>query len=381
MYFILMFASFAWPHCIGQTRIKEVLEAAIANDSLGHAYLFSGDEGCGKFAAALDVALGLLCESPKVRPCLVCSSCRKVLDYAHPDFHIIMPVVLTKEHKSDGDLTAMGWEEVARCAKKRIGEPYSMPNHEKAPEKEPSIPVDWIREVNHTIRGGAHGVGMNVAILDGVDLLNREAANSMLKLLEEPPSGTVLLLLTDRMSEVLPTIVSRCQILRFAWFSPEEIRNELVRRFGVGGAAEADWSVFDTGSLGKSLQLFKNPPAEVCRDAAVFLDLCDEGNWPAIAQRIDEMVEWKDLDRYEFFFGAVIRLVRDAFLHELPRIENVFLTDRSWRPQTAFSHEEVGMILTMCVTSIARMRCYANSMLVLSNCATALVEVLRAKKQ
>jgi DNA polymerase III delta' subunit len=377
MYFMLMIDSFVWPHCIGQTRIKEVLEAAIVNDSLGHAYLFSGDEGCGKFAAALDVALGLLCENPKVRPCLACPSCRKVRDYAHPDFHIIMPVVLAKEHKSDGDLSASGWEEVARCAKERISEPYSMADHEKAP----SIPVDWIREVNHTIQGGAHGAGMNVAILDGVDVLNREAANSMLKLLEEPPPGTVLLLLTSRMSEVLPTIVSRCQILRFAWLSPKEIRDELARRFGAEETAEADSSIFDTGSLGKSLQLFKNPPAEARKDAAAFLELCNGGEWPAIAQRIDEMVEWKDLDRYENFFGAVIGLVRDAFLHELPGIENVFLTDRPWRPPAAFSHDGVGMVLDICAKSIAAVRGYANTMLVLSNCAIALVEVFRAQKQ
>jgi hypothetical protein len=366
-----------WPHCIGQARIKEVLEAAIANNSLGHAYLFSGDEGSGKFAAALDLALGLLCEGSGARPCMACPSCRKVMDYAHPDFHIIMPVVLDKEHKgSDGDLSAKGWEFVGNEAKKRIDEPYLAIDHEKAP----TIPVDWIREVNHTIQGGARGAGMNVAILDGVDRLNTESANSMLKLLEEPPAGTVLLLLTDRLSEVLPTIASRCQMLRFAWLLPAEIREGLKRRFGAK-ADGADKSLFETGSLGKSIALFANPPVEVRADAEAFLDLCGQGDWTAIAPRIDELVEWKDLDRYEKFFGAVVELAREGYLHGLPPIENVFLSGREHAPGRAFSHEEVGRVLDLCGKSIAAVRGYANMMLVLSTFAIALVEVLRAQKQ
>ncbi len=369
----------AWPHCAGQTHIKEVLEAAIANNSLGHAYLFSGDAGSGKFAAALDVALSLLCVSPAGRPCLKCQACKKVLDYAHPDFHIIMPVLLGKEHKSDGDLSEEGWKEVAKRAKERIGKPYAPPASGHA-KTQPSIPVDWIREVNHAIQGGTHGAGMNVAILDGVDLLNKESANSMLKLLEEPPAGTVLLLLTDRVSEVLPTIVSRCQILRFAWFSPDEISAELGRRFG-GGAADADRSVFDTGSLGKSLEIFEHRLAAAHADAAAFLDLCAGGDWPAIARCIDGMLGWEDSDRHVKLFGAIVELVRGAFLHELPRIENVFLNGQSWRATMMLSPAGAEAVLDICERSVAAVRGYANILLVLTNCAIALVEVFRGEKQ
>lgn len=287
-----------------------------------------------------------------------------------------MPVILGTEHKSDGDLNAKGWAVIAERAKERIRDPYSAPDRSKAP----SIPVDWIREVTHTIRGGSYSGGVNVAILDGVDSLKAESANSMLKILEEPPPGTVLLLLTDRISEVLPTIVSRCQIVRFAWLSPDAIRAELVCRFGEE-AASADGGITDTGSLGKSLELYRNPAAGVIADAAAFLDLCGEGSWMEIAKRIDDMADWKDLARYEKFFAVIMDLVREAFLQELPASGNVFLAKPVWRAKKSLTNAQVAATLEICGRSIAAVRGYAGILLVLSNSAIALAEVFGGKKQ
>ncbi|MBN2188887.1 MAG: hypothetical protein JW699_05495, partial [Chitinispirillaceae bacterium] len=198
-----------WPHCAGQRRVKETLAAAIAEGSLAHAYLFSGMEGCGKFSAALDLALILLCEDAHRRPCLTCDSCRKVLNYTHPDFHVVIPVDLPKELKGkdddeDGDANnddgvikgekeEKKWEFISERIKKRIKEPYATTEYEKKPD----IPVAGIRELAHAILRGKLGKSANVGIFDSVDLMKPTTANSMLKLLEEPPAGTVLLLLTD----------------------------------------------------------------------------------------------------------------------------------------------------------------------------------------
>ena len=349
-----------WPHCVGQTRIKEILEAAVGNNSLGHAYLLVGPEGSGTFAAALDLALILLCESAEARPCMTCPSCSRVLHYAHPDFHVIMPVVLGKEHKAaEGELADEGWAHVAACVKERIAAPYSLPDHEKLPD----IPVGWLREVNHTIKAGARGSGPNVAILDGVDSLKKESSNAMLKLLEEPPAGTVLLLLTDRIGAVLPTIVSRCQILRFAWLSTEEIRAELVRRFGKDTEGRNLDGLVHTGSMGKSLQLWNDPPDEMMADVTRFLGLCAEANWGEIASAIDRMAEWEEFSRYEQFFVLLMERLRNAFLHDLPGIEKVFLIDKAGagRDGATLSYPQVEALLRVCERSIAAVKSRAIS--------------------
>lgn len=375
-------ASIIWRNCAGQHRIKEVLDAAVANNTLGHAYLFSGEAGCGKFAAALDLAGALLCEKKDgQRPCMTCSSCRKVAHYAHPDFHVVMPLSIAKEHKdSGGDLTEEGWKNISDAVKARIENPYLLPDHTKVPE----IPVEWIRETNHTILRGPLESGYNVVIIDGVDSLRKESANGMLKVLEEPRAGTIMLLLTSRFSGVLPTIVSRCQIMRFSWLSPAEIREELVRRQNIGNADPAQndarlENVIHTGSLGRSIELWNNPPDVEIAEVTVFWDLCIAGNWTELAALIDRLGEWNDFSKYENLFMETIARIRNAFLSELPGTENVFLGDRS--RTVAFpgprNLELVEKLSGLCRSSIAAVRAHVNSTLVLANFAIVLTEALR----
>jgi DNA polymerase III delta' subunit len=371
-------SSIIWRNCAGQHRIKEVLDAAIANNSLGHAYLFSGEAGCGKFAAALDLASALLCENQNgQRPCMTCASCQKVLHYAHPDFHIVMPLSIPKEHKdSGGDLSEEGWKNISDAVKSRIENPYALPDHTKVPE----IPVEWIRETNHTILRGPLESGYNVVIIDGVDSLRKESANGMLKVLEEPRPGTIMLLLTDRISAVLPTIVSRCQIARFSWLSPEELREELTRRLAIDTADRARLeNVIHTGSLGRSIELWNNPADVEIAEASAFWDLCVAKNWPELTALIDRLSEWNDFSKYENLFMETIARIRNAFLRELPGTENVFLGDRSRivdfpGPRNL---ELVEKLSGLCQSSIAAVRAHVNSTLVLANFAIALTEALR----
>jgi DNA polymerase III delta' subunit len=377
-------ATINWQHSVGQNRVKEVLAAALANNTIGHAYLFSGDAGCGKFAVALDLALALLCENKEAsgRPCMTCASCRKASHYAHPDFHVIMPLVLAKEQKdSSGDLNDDGWKHISTSVLSRIEHPYTLPDHSKVPE----IPVEWIRETNHTIMRGPLDGAYNVVIIDGVDLMRKESANSMLKTLEEPRAGTVMLLLTNRFPGVLPTIVSRCQILRFSWLSPTEIRDGLVKQLPIDmtdprqqGLLE---NVVHSGSLGRALELWNNPsePGDEIAESAVFWDLCVSQNWPGLAALIDRLSEWNDFSRFENFFLETIARIRNTFLSELPGTENVFSGDRS--RIVAFTGardlEQVEKFSGLCQHSIAAVRAHANSTLVLANFAIALTEALQ----
>jgi DNA polymerase III delta' subunit len=226
-----MMAILQWNKLIGQERVKNVVGHAFENGTLGHAYLFSGERGTGKFAAAVDLAMALLCQHKETRPCGECLSCRKVGSYSHPDFHVIMPLALQSEHKKDGGvLTDEGWAFAAAATKRRINDPYRLPQYGSAP----NIPVDWIREANDAVmRGGTEGPA-NAVIIDGVDTMSHQSANAMLKTLEEPPAGTVMILLTDKQHAVLPTIVSRCQMMRFALLPPDVIRAELYKRSRAG---------------------------------------------------------------------------------------------------------------------------------------------------
>ena len=385
-----------WPHCAGQRRVKEVLEAAVADDSLAHAYLFSGMEGAGKFAAALDLALILLCEDKNNRPCMKCDSCTKVLHYAHPDFHVVIPVDLAGKLNEDGngekDNDSAGgaikgsekeekkWKDISERILTRINDTYVLPDYKKKPD----IPVIWIRELAQAMLRGKLGKSFNVGIFDGVDLMKESTSNAMLKLLEEPPAGTVLLLITDRPSAVLPTIVSRCQLLRFSWSPPEEIRTALCGRFSVPGQDPRLDAVLHTGSIGRSIFLWNNPSDAVRKEADALWDLCRRKNWPDIAGSIDRLSENGDFSMYRQLFLEILQRIRNVYFRELGCTENLFSGDRSGSADDlrgTLTHAAALRLLALCEHSIAAVNARANITLVLAQFAIALTETLNGEKQ
>jgi hypothetical protein len=207
--------------------------------------------------------------------------------------------------------------------------------------------------------------------------MKESTANAMLKLLEEPPAGTVLMLLTDRPSAVLPTIVSRCQLLRFSWCLPDEIRSALCSRFSVPGSDPRLDAVLHTGSLGRSLFLWNHPSDEVRKEADALWDLCCAGRWQEIAGAIDRLSENGDFSMYGQFFMEFLQRIRNVYFRELGCTENLF----SGGSAGAFPHAAAPRLMELCERSIAAVKARANMTLVLAHFAIALTETLNGEKQ
>jgi len=312
-----------WNKLVAQERVKDLLGRAFESGTLGHAYLFCGERGVGKFAAAVDLAMAVLCrcaDPAKPRPCGECPSCRKAAAYSHPDLHVIMPLCLGAEHKGEGGaLSEEGWALAAASAKARMDDPYALPVYDGLP----NIPVDWVREADHAIMRGASEGGGSVAIIDGVETMRKESANAMLKTLEEPPPGTLLLLLTERAHGVLPTIRSRCQTARFPLLPPEVVGAELCGRFGIDGGASIPGraaAAASSGSLGLAISEYENPLDEYYGYAASLWNDCLAGDWGAAAAAADGLSSGKD--SYNVCRGTaicLIRLMRSACLKKFGR--------------------------------------------------------------
>ncbi len=366
-----------WKKFIGQERIKGVLESALQSDTIGHAYLFCGSCGTGKFAGAVELAMALLCNDSECRPCYECDSCRKILHFAHPGLHIIMPMVFEKEHKSGDGLTGAGWELLSTSVRQRIAEPYRQQNLSGLP----SIPLEWVREVNHAILRGSVDGRRNIVIIDGIDSMQKGAANAMLKTLEEPPAGTLMLLLTERIHAVLPTIVSRCQILRFAYLAPELLRSQLISRFSVQPDDHRLEELVCTGSLGQSLYLLENSDEQIIKDACEFWKLTVGQNWSAISEMIDRLCAINNDSLYEKMFTHIIRLLRNAFFRNIEGTENYIMGDRSFTVDLAVgSPEKLELLVELCEKAIKQVRSRVNITMVLVNFAIAAMEILNGQK-
>ena len=172
---------------------------AVRRGRLAHAYLFVSPPGIGKRLFAVELAKALLCEAPRedgrLEACDHCPSCIQMDAGTHPDF-----------------LTAA-----------------------RPPEKA-EFPIELMRELcQHFSLKAARGRG-KVVVIDDADDLNAESANCFLKTLEEPPPGSVLILIGTSSDRQMPTIVSRCQVVRFRP-PPQETVAELLQAGGVDDAA------------------------------------------------------------------------------------------------------------------------------------------------
>ncbi|HEX3018705.1 MAG TPA: hypothetical protein VHP36_00310 [Chitinispirillaceae bacterium] len=367
-----------WRNFIGQERIKSVLESALQTNTIGHAYLFCGAWGTGKFAGAVELAMTLLCSASENRPCYECDSCRKIIHFAHPCLHILMPMVFEKEHKSGDGLTEAGWDLLSTSIRQRIADPYKQQIFSGLP----SIPLEWVREVNHAVLRGAVDNGRNIVIIDGIDSLQKGAANAMLKTLEEPPSGTLMLLLTERIHAVLPTIVSRCQILRFAYLAPELLHSQLVKRFSLQPDDPRLDELVCTGSLGQSLYLLENSDQQLIKNASEFWKLCTGQNWLALSEMIDMICVLNNDSTYEKLFVHMIRLLRNAFLKNIEGTENYIMGDRSFTVELnrVSSPDQLESLVELCEKAIKHIRARVNISLILVNFAIAAMEILNGQK-
>jgi DNA polymerase-3 subunit delta' len=158
-------------------------------DRLPHAFLLHGRQGVGKLAFAQAMAASLLCESPQPdgAACGTCLSCGWLAQGNHPDFRQVEP-----EDRSEGEDEA--------------GEGGAA----KTKKKSRFITVDQIRALGDLVGLSSHRHGLRVIILQPAETLNANAANALLKVLEEPPPATVFILLTHQLQRLLPTILSRC---------------------------------------------------------------------------------------------------------------------------------------------------------------------------
>ncbi|MFH0963034.1 MAG: DNA polymerase III subunit delta' [Planctomycetota bacterium] len=200
---------------LGHAGVIERLRAAIRNDRLAHAYLFDGPAGVGKRLVAVSLAKALHCEKEGPTDfCGTCASCRMVETDNHPNVWIYAP-----------------------DAKKR------------------DFTVDRVRALQGEMGLKAMGAGMRVYILEGAELMNDEAQNRMLKALEEPGEGTVLILVTTRPERLRPTVRSRVQRVRFGTLSKGDIRRKLTTERGLSEETAAAIAAMSGGSLGRALAL------------------------------------------------------------------------------------------------------------------------------
>ena len=257
----------------GQDAAIQTLQRAIQTDRLPHGLVFAGPAGVGKAMTARVLAAVFLCERPKAAasgPCGRCESCRAFDTGNHPDYHVI-----TKELIRYHDKTG------------------------KSKGVDLSINVIRPEVVDPAGRKPAMGRG-KVFVIEQAELMNPHAQNALLKTLEEPPGRTLIVLLTDQPGLLLPTIRSRCQMIRFAALPEPLVRRELEKR-GVDRKLAAEAAQLAGGSLGVALKWLEDGVIAEASDLIGRIDSFSTGqppeDLPGWFRRAGEAYAEKQLER------------------------------------------------------------------------------------
>ncbi len=225
---------------IGQTRAVSLLQRSLEIGSLAHAYLFVGPAHVGKMTLALNLAQALNCETAEP-PCGECASCQKITSAKHADVQII-------GLSHDGD------------------------SAEARPRVE--ISIDQIRQVQHSVSLPPFEGRYKVFIIDGAELLSIEAANCLLKTLEEPVGKVVFILLTTNERLLPATVISRCQRVELLPVSVTEIESALSRSWGIEAQKAKLLARLSHGCLGWAVSI-----------------ALDDGLLQQRAERLDELLD------------------------------------------------------------------------------------------
>jgi DNA polymerase-3 subunit delta' len=209
---------------IGQPEALALLKHSLSAGNLAHAYLFTGAPNIGKTTLALDLARAVNCQDSEP-PCGECQSCHRITDGKHTDITIIS----LNSAKDSGE------------TKSRV-----------------EISIDDIRELQHSASLPPYEGKCKVFIIDGAEYLSTEAANCLLKTIEEPPPHIMILLLTSEEPRLLPTVVSRCQRIELKPMPSAEIERILIESHGVDCDRAKLLAGLSQGCLGWALRVSAN---------------------------------------------------------------------------------------------------------------------------
>lgn len=299
---------------IGQEEAKQRLIREAKEGKIAHARLFCGPEGIGKLPLAIAYARYLSCNNPGEKDaCGICPSCVKFNKLAHPDLHFVFPVIKKKSKDTVSDDFITEWRELLSQT------PYFNLNiwleEMGAENQQAQIYVKESDEIIRKLSLKSSQGGYKIMIIWLPEKMNVECSNKLLKLLEEPPSQTIFLLVSEEPDMLLTTIQSRTQ--RFALYGIEEkyITERLKNQYGLQEKDAISIGHRSEGNFLKALECI-----HLSEENKLFFDLFVSLMRLSYQRKIREMKQWSETlaamgrEKQKHFLSYCQRLVRENFI-------------------------------------------------------------------
>lgn len=312
---------------LGQKEIKQRLIRTVKEERISHAQLFFGPSGVGKLPLAIAYAQYISCENRgEDDSCGVCPSCIKISKLVHPDLHFVFPVVNSKE------------------VKQAVSDHYIEQWRKIVPENPYITENQWYETIGAENKQGLINKAEGSAILRKLSLksyegefkimiiwlpekMNAPTANSLLKLLEEPPDKTIFMLISENTDLILPTILSRTQMIRMAPLDKDSIVEGLTNSFPDASALYEDVVRRANGNFSTAVQIIESEELENMHfeEFTFFMRQCYRREIIEINGWIERMAGL-GRERLKLYLSYGLRMIRENFILNLKQAELTYLS-------------------------------------------------------
>jgi DNA polymerase-3 subunit delta' len=295
---------------IGQQLAKQGLLGMWKRDHLPHALLVTGAEGRGGLPLALAFAQFIFCtDKQEEDSCGNCPDCQKAGKLEHPDLHVTFPAISPKPGTKA--LSRHYIQEFREfVAQSPYGTTYDWLQFIDAENKQGNIPAEECREIIDTLNLKSYEGGMKIQIIWRAEYLKKEG-NILLKLIEEPPADTLIMLIAEENEDVLPTILSRTQTIRLAPVAVSDIAQGLTDRSLSDPKKASQVAHLSNGSFTEALRLIRQTENDLFPDVRLWFNALFTNNGQAISKFADD---WSKAGREQQknFLHYVVQLLEQA---------------------------------------------------------------------
>ena len=316
---------------IGQEHIKNHLQVSAKNGRIPHAQLFIGKEGSGTLSMAIAYAQFLLCNSSN-NPETCNLKCNKL---QHPDLHFSFPVTTNDSVKKHpvSDLFLEDWR--GFISEQPYGSLFNWLQYIGVENKQGLIGVDEAKAIVKKLQLKSYEGGFKVMIIWMAEKMNNEAANKLLKLIEEPPNKTIFLLITENEEQIIKTIKSRCQALYFPNLSEQDIANSLHVHYQVSENEASKIAHQAEGNYNKAIQLFENDSNDLVFEEWFISWIRTAFKAKGNASVVQQLISWSDTiaksgrETQKRFLQYCLQFFRQALLLNYTSDQLVFIETKT----------------------------------------------------
>lgn len=311
----------------GHLEIKERLIRSAQEEKVSHALLFAGNPGYGTLPLATAFATYLNCENPgDTDSCGKCPSCIKNEKLVHPDVHYVFPIITSKEKPKDPKCVDF----LPEFREAYLEDPYLSINDwvdfltgGEAKNKQGNIPVEEANDLIRRLSLKSFEGKYKVVVLWMPENLHPSSANKLLKSIEEPPDQTIFLLVTSERDRILPTILSRTQLIRLKRLEPEDILSSLISAGEISEGHAVSISKISDGDIRNARELAEVSGGGESAETAFleWMRLCFNPG-----KTMDKLLAWVDAmaannrDSQKQFLVSALRVVRECIVLNLSAV-------------------------------------------------------------